>query len=113
MDSINALSRSRCRERRLKKHHAFSSRPAWDVWITTKLGMVIEEARTSFAPLSFSDPIGSFAARGYWKFVGKCPHQGWMLITWFPVHGPPKATKLKTWRLLIGANNTMNFVKIV
>jgi len=26
--------------------------------------------------LTFFDPISSFAARGYWKFEGKCTHRG-------------------------------------
>jgi len=56
---------------------------------------VTEEVRPVFAPpLTFFDPISSFATRGYGKFEGKCPHRGKMLITWLRV--PPKATKLKT-----------------
>ena len=27
-------------------------------------------------PLTFFDPTSSFAARGDWKFEGKCPHRG-------------------------------------
>jgi len=29
-----------------------------------------------------ADSISSFAARGYWKFVEKCPHSGTMFISW-------------------------------
>jgi len=32
-------------------------------------------------PLTFCDSSSSFAVRGYWKLVGKCPHRGKMLIT--------------------------------
>jgi len=45
------------------------------------LGMVIEEVRAIFAPHLF-DSISSFAARGYWIFVEKCPHRGKLLKTW-------------------------------
>ena len=35
------------------------------VTITTILGTMIEKVRPIFAPLTFFDPISSFAARGY------------------------------------------------
>ena len=38
--------------------------------------------------LTSFDPISNFTARDYWKFEGKCPHHGKMLITWLFV--PPK-----------------------
>ena len=47
-------------------------------------------------PANFFYPISNFAARGYWKLVGKCPHRRKMFITWLFVNCPPKATKLKT-----------------
>ena len=50
-----------------KKHHTFSSTAGGRSAIPTILGMVIEEVRPVFAPLSltFFDPISSFAARGF------------------------------------------------
>ena len=33
-------------------------------------------------PPNFFDPISSFATTDYWKFEGKCPHCGKMLITY-------------------------------
>jgi len=62
--------------------------------IPTILGMVIEEVRTIFAPPNFFDLISSFAARGYWKFEGKCPpprENAYNLVIFLP-----KASKLKT-----------------
>jgi len=41
--------------------------------IPTELGMVIEEVCRTFYRLPFSDPMGSFAARGYLKFVKNAP----------------------------------------
>jgi len=55
-----------------KKHHTFLS--------SARLGMVKRSA-SFLHSANFFDPISSFAARGYWKFVGKCPHRGKMLIT--------------------------------
>ena len=46
-----------------------------------------------FCTSNFFDPISSFAARGYWKFVGKFPHRGKILITWLFV--PGKRSNLK------------------
>jgi len=49
-----------------KKHHTFSSTAgARRLTIPTILGMVIEEVRTIFVPLTSFDPISSFSARGY------------------------------------------------
>ena len=48
-----------------------------------------------FAPLIFFDPISNFAARGYLKFVGKCPHRGKMFITWLFV---PKIVQIKNFK---------------
>ena len=48
-----------------KKHHIFSSTAGARPTIPTILGMVIEEVRPIFAPLTFFDPFSSFAARGY------------------------------------------------
>ena len=61
------------------------------------LGTVIEEVCTIFAAPNFFDLISSFATIAYWKFEGKCPHHGKMLITWL---FDPKKTKLKTKRYL-------------
>jgi len=36
-------------------------------------------------PLTFSDPISSFAARCYWKFADKCHHRRKTLITGLPI----------------------------
>jgi len=76
--------------------------------IPTILGMAIEEVRTIFAPPNFFDPISSFAARGYWKFVGKCPHRGKMHNS---VVCPPTATKLKTEKLPIDTYKIWQFRK--
>ena len=57
-------------------------------------------------PLTFFDPISSFAARSYWKIVGKCPHRGKLLISWLYV---PKSDETKT----LMRTNAVNFVKIV
>jgi len=52
-------------DRQTKKHHTFSSTAGVRPTIPTILGMVIEEVRPVFAPpLTFFDPISSFAARG-------------------------------------------------
>ena len=64
-----------------------------------------------FAPPNFFDPINSFAARGYWKFVGKCPHRGKMLITWVFVPRKRPNEKLKSY--LLTRTNAENFVKIL
>jgi len=48
-----------------KKHRTFSSSSGARPTIPTILGMVIEEVRPIFAPLTFFDPISSFAARDY------------------------------------------------
>jgi len=43
-----------------------------------------------FCTPNFFAPISSLAARGYLKFVGKCPHHMKILITWLflPRKGP-------------------------
>ena len=76
-----------------QKHHTFSSSVGARPTIPTILGMVIEEVRNIFAPPpNFFDPISSFAARGYWKFVGKCPTAGKCLqLSWLS----PKSDQIK------------------
>jgi len=75
-----------------KKSHFLSTAGARPT-IPTILGMVIEEVRPIFAlPLTLFDPITSFAAKGYWKFVGKFPHRVKMLITWLFV---PQSDQIK------------------
>jgi len=67
--------------------------------IPTILSMVIEERRTIFAPPNFFDPISSFAAMGYQKFDGKCPHHGKMLRGCLS----PESVQIKNLKLLIDA----------
>jgi len=50
---------------RQTKNHTFSSSAGAQPRIPTILGMVIEKVRPIFPPLTFFDPISSFAARGY------------------------------------------------
>jgi len=57
----------------------------------TRLGTLIGQCHFCI-PLNSLDLINSFAIRGYWKFVGKCPHQRKMLITWLSV---PKSNQIK------------------
>ena len=52
-------------KRKQNKHHTFSSIAGARPTIPTILGMVIEEVRAIFAPLTVFDLIGSFAAMGY------------------------------------------------
>jgi len=82
-----------------RKNHTFWSTAGARPTIPTILGMVIEDVRPVFAPPAFFDPISSFAAKGYWKFEGKCPYYGKMLITWL---FDPKSNQIKnlksTWR---------------
>jgi len=73
----------------------FSSTAGGRLTIPTVLGVVIEEVRAIFAPQTFSDPISSFAARGYWKFVRKCPRRMKMLITWLCVSQSDQIKNLK------------------
>ena len=61
-------------------------------------------------PLTFFDPMSSFAARDYWKFEGKCPNRGKMLITWLFV--PRKQPNLKLKIHLETRTKSENFVKI-
>ena len=69
-------------DRQKRKHHNFSSTAGARPTISTILGMVIEEVCHFCTPLTFFYPISNFAARGYWKLVGKCPHRRKMFITW-------------------------------
>jgi len=69
----------KCDKKTNKKNHTFSSTAGARPTIPTIFGMMTEEV--IFAPPNFFAPISSFAARGYWKFVGKCPHHRKMLIT--------------------------------
>jgi len=48
-----------------QKNHTFSSTAGARPTIPTMLGMVIEEDRTIFAPLTFFDPNNSFATSDY------------------------------------------------
>jgi len=48
-----------------KKHHTFSCTAGWRLTIPTILGMAIEGPSRFCIPLTFFDPISSFAAMGY------------------------------------------------
>ena len=71
----------------------------------TILGMVIKEVHPIFGPIS------SLAARGYWKFVGKCPDRGKMVIPGNLIVCSPKATKLKILNLPTDAYTCWEFSK--
>jgi len=62
-------------DKQTKKHHTSSSTASMRPTIPTIL---------------------SFATRGYWKFVGKCPHHGKMVITWMTVPKSDQTKKLKS-----------------
>jgi len=67
---------------------------------------------TTTIPLTFLDPINSFAAMGYWKFEGKCPHRWKMLITWLFVPENNQNKNIKsTYRRV--QNLRISFKKIV
>ena len=93
-----------------RKHHTFSSSARARPTIPTILGMVTEEVRTIFASLTFFDLSSSFASKGYWKFVGKCPHHWKMLITQLTV--PRKWPNWKVKIYLETCTNAENFVEI-
>jgi len=63
-------------------------------------------------PLTFFDPISTFAARGYWKFEGKCPHRGKMLISLSYLFVSRKQPKQKLKIHLETRTKSENFVKI-
>ena len=94
-----------------KKHHTFSSTAGARPTIPTIIGMVIEEVRPVFATPTYFDPISIVSPLNYWKFEGKCPHRGKILITWLFVHRKQPNEKLKIH--LETRTKSENFVKTV
>ena len=86
-DKKTKIKKKRKNEQKTSHFFVYSRRSTHDPHHTC---MVIEEDCPIFAPPNFFDPVSIFAARSYWKLVGKCPHRWKMLVF------PPKATKLKS-----------------
>ena len=64
------------------KNHTFHLQPARDARYHHTWQGDRGEPYHFCTPVTFSDPISSFANGDYWKFVGKCSNREKMLITW-------------------------------